>query len=227
MQIGGLQKLSLIDYPGQIAAVVFTQGCNFRCPFCHNRDLVLPDCYRDQIPVSDVLQFLDERWGKLQAVVISGGEPTLQKGLLPFMEKVKRLGYAIKLDTNGSRPRVLERIIKKRLVDFIAMDVKGPPDRYDILAGVPIKIEDIRESIRLIVDSGVEHLFRTTVVKPYLSGDDLRRTAEMARAGQRYVLQEFIAVESVLNNTLMDRGHYTHEEFRQLQSELQREEVSV
>ena len=227
MRIGGLQKLSLIDYPGQLSAGVFTQGCNFRCPFCHNRHLVLPEFYREQINVTDVLRFLAERREKLQAVVVSGGEPTLQKDLLPFLDEVKRLGYLVKLDTNGSLPVVLERIIQKRLVDFVAMDIKGPPERYHILAGVPVSFNDIQESIRLIIDSGIEHLFRTTVVKPYLTVDDLRQTANTVREGQRYILQEFVPVETVLDPTLMDRGHYTSEDFRQLQKELQREAIAV
>ncbi len=227
MRIGGLQKLSLIDYPGLVAAEVFTQGCNFRCPFCHNRHLVLPEYYEKPLSVEDILRFLAERRGKLHGLVISGGEPTLQEGLLPFMDEVKRLGYAVKLDTNGSRPQVLKRILEKGLVDFIAMDVKGPWHLYDTLAGVAVDKQAVQESMALIMASGREHIFRTTVVKPYLRRDDLRQTADMARSGQRYLLQEFVPVETVLDQTLMDRGHYTSQEFRQLQKEFQREAVMV
>jgi len=226
-QIGGLQKVSLIDYPGKVAAVVFAQGCNFRCPFCHNRELVLPAYYQPPLPEPQVLTYLAERRDKLQGVVVTGGEPTLQKDLVGFLRKIKRLKYSIKLDTNGSQPRVLRPLIRAKLVDFIAMDLKGPWERYEEFTGCPVNIRDIQTSVRIILKSGVGHIFRTTAVKPLLSPDDIRRTAGICRPGGRYVVQEFIPRDTVLNFTLLDRGHYTKDEIGSLQKDCQRQEVAV
>jgi pyruvate formate lyase activating enzyme len=131
MRIGGLQKLSLIDFPGKLAAVIFTQGCNLRCRYCHNPELVLPSCFHETIKEEDVLAFLYSRRKYLEGVVISGGEPTVQPELIPFMRSVKQMNFALKLDTNGTRPEILKEIIALQLVDFIAMDVKAPLEKYE------------------------------------------------------------------------------------------------
>lgn len=210
MQIGGLQKLSLIDFPGKVSAVVFTQGCNFRCPYCHNRELVIPEDFKEPLCEREVLNFLFDRRDKLQGVVITGGEPTLQKGLIPFLKKVKRFGYAVKIDTNASQPNVLKQIISAHLVDFIAVDIKAPLERYHKLAGVTVKVDDIVDSINIILESGVEHLFRTTVVKPLMQEDDLKKITDLISSAQRYILQEFVPRETVLDNSLLDRGGILH-----------------
>lgn len=162
MKIAGLQKFSLIDYPGKVAAVLFTQGCNFRCPYCHNPELVLPELFQSIIPTEIVLSFLRERVGQLEAVVISGGEPTLQTGLIDFILAIKKLGYSVKLDTNGSNPNLLRELIALEIVDFFAMDIKAPFEKYAELAGCEVDVARLKESIALIIASGLNHEFRTT-----------------------------------------------------------------
>ena len=227
MQIGGLQKLSLIDYPGKVAAVIFTQGCNFRCPFCHNRHLVLSEYFQPPLSVKDILGFLQERQGKLQGVVISGGEPTIQTALFPFLDEIKSLGYPVKLDTNGSRPQVIDRLLQRKLIDFVAMDVKGPWERYRELSGVDVDTQAVRASVRLILDSGIGHVFRTTVVKPFLSSTDIQQTAAQVAGAQVYRLQEFTPGGTVLDQRLMDVGHYTAQEFSDLQAAFEWDTVAV
>ncbi len=192
MRIGGFQKFSLSDFPGCAAAIVFTQGCNFRCPFCHNGDLI-PDVPHDGllIPEDYVLSFLHSRAGKLDGLVVSGGEPTLQEGLASFLRSVRKIGYRIKLDTNGSRPEVLEHLISEGLVDFVAMDVKAPPLSYDKLCGVSAPIDEITRSIDLLSCCGIEHEFRTTHVSSLLSDTDMDGVAGMIPDGSTFKLQAF------------------------------------
>ncbi|MCS7315593.1 MAG: anaerobic ribonucleoside-triphosphate reductase activating protein [Bryobacterales bacterium] len=174
MRIGGYQPVSLSDYPGRIAAVVFTQGCNFRCPFCHNRRLWPDAAHPGQLLAeAEVLERLDRRRGKLDSVVISGGEPTLQPDLACFLSKVRRLGFAVKLDTNGSRPDVLRELLAARLLDFVAMDIKAPWHKYELLAGVAVNTTDIATSMQMLAASGIPHEFRTTVPPGLLNEDDL------------------------------------------------------
>ena len=222
MQIGGFQRFSLIDYPGKVAAVVFTQGCNFRCPYCHNAKLVIPSKFRKPLHEEGIIDFLFRRKNKLQGVVVTGGEPTLQKDLINFLSKIKQLGYCIKLDTNGTAPRVLKKIISKKLVDFIAMDVKAPLERYSQAAGIAVDTDLIRESIDLILHSSMDHMFRTTVVKPLLSGDDIAKISVSIKDAKHFVLQNFVIQEDILDKVLLDRGHYTHEEFYGLQKKWER-----
>ena len=166
MKIAGLQKFSLIDYPNHPCAVLFTQGCNFRCPFCHNPELVLPSHFTPPIPTEDILTFLKKRQKQLPAVTISGGEPTLHADLLDFLHTIKSLGYKIKLDTNGTRPQVIAQALSQNLLDFIAMDIKSTPPTYHQLAGSQVNIDHIHHSIHLIQNSGLPHLFRTTLYPP-------------------------------------------------------------
>lgn len=202
MRIGGLLKFSLIDFPGRIAAVIFTQGCNFRCPFCHNRELVIPSCFQPALPEEEITSFLLKRRGTLSGVVVTGGEPTLHSDLPEFLARVKALGYAVKLDTNGSRPGMLRQVLERGLADFIAMDIKAPLERYHELAGVEVERGDIEESIRLICASGVDHLFRTTVVRPLLSDDDLLRIRAALPQPPRHILQDFVPRDTVLDPAL-------------------------
>lgn len=192
MNIGGLVPLTLSDYPGRLAAVVFTQGCNFRCPFCHNGPLIAhPSARGDLLPESEVMQFLQSRRDQLDGVVLSGGEPTLQPDLLEFLRRVRPLGYAVKLDTNGSRPEVLRRILGEGLIDFLAMDIKAPWQCYDRLAGIAVDTAAIRTSVELIARSGIPHVFRTTVVPEMLSDADLRAIARLLPAGSPHRRQVF------------------------------------
>jgi len=192
MRIGGFQKFSLSDFPGCAAAIVFTQGCNFRCPFCHNGGLI-PETPQDGllIPEEYVLSCLHSRAGRLDGLVVTGGEPTLQEDLAGFLRKVREIGYRIKLDTNGSRPEVLERLISGGLVDFVAMDVKAPPRSYDRLAGVNAPIGEITRSIELLSRCGIAHEFRTTRVSTLLSDTDMEGVAGMIPDGSPFKLQAF------------------------------------
>lgn len=222
MKIGGLQRVSLIDYPGKIGAVIFTQGCNFRCPYCHNPELVDPDRYGPIIPEEDVLSFLDKRKGKLDAVTVTGGEPTLQPDLETFLEECRKRGYLIKMDTNGSKPDVLEKVIRERLVDYLAMDIKGPLKRYRQIASVEVDTSEIKRSIELIMTSGITYEFRTTVVRSQLDLQDLVSVAKLVRQARLYVLQPFIPVKT-LAGPMLSEIPYTPEEFSTIREKLEKE----
>ncbi len=197
MKAAYLQKTSFIDYPGRISAVVFTQGCNFRCPYCHNPELVVPERYCGTIRIEDIFSFLEKRRGKLDAVVITGGEPTLQADLVPFMQRIRSMGFLVKLDTNGSRPQVLREVIARGLPDYVAMDVKAPWDKYAFVAGSPVDITDIGASVELIMGSGIPYEFRTTLVRSLLDPDDVMGIGRAIRGASLYVLQRFAASKHV------------------------------
>ena len=205
MRIGGLQKFSLIDYPGLISAVIFTQGCNFRCPYCHNPQLVQPERFEKAIDTDQILAFLNLRKDKIEGITITGGEPTVQKDLLCFMEKVKEGPFKLKLDTNGSRPDVIQTLLDNKLLDFVAMDIKSSPHMYSTLCGVPVNLPAILESVDLILGSGIKYLFRTTVV-PNLFTDQMREQIKnwMTKLNANHIFQEFVHTEildpSFLNN---------------------------
>jgi pyruvate formate lyase activating enzyme len=189
--IKGIEKTSLIDYPGRISAVVFLGGCNFRCPFCHNRELVLDHENMDSIPEEQVLDFLKARKDWLDGAVISGGEPTLHKELPGFLEKVKGLDYLVKLDTNGTNPGMLKSLMEKRLVDYVAMDIKGPADKYQKAAGANADMGKIRESISLLIGSDVKHEFRSTIVPGLHTKEDVVAMARMLTGADKFYLQQF------------------------------------
>lgn len=191
MLIAGLQKLTLLDYPGKTACTIFTHGCNFRCPFCHNAPLVTEKA-EDLISTDELFSFLSKRKGILDGVCITGGEPTLQKELIPFMRKIKEMGFLIKLDTNGYRPDVLEEILDERLVSYIAMDIKASYDRYSDATGIKaFDFSLIEKSIELIEKSGVEHEFRTTITRELHTAEDLEKILGLFSADTPYYLQQF------------------------------------
>ncbi len=222
MLIGGFQKFSLIDYPGKMAAIVFTQGCNFRCGYCYNPQLVCSAQFQEAVDESTVLEFLQLRQGKLQGVVVTGGEPTIQQGLLDFLAKVKAMHYAIKLDTNGSNPQVLANILEKGLVDFIAMDVKTSLPRYPKAIGVKMDTARIKASIDLIVKCGIRHQFRTTLVKSHCLKSDLEKIHEMIGESQQYVLKSFVPLPTIKDKHLLDKKQYSQDEVRGLRLQFQR-----
>lgn len=191
LPIGGLQKLTLVDYPGHTAATVFTLGCNMRCGYCHNPELVLPEQFLPSIPVDDIFDWLATRTGKLDGIAITGGEPTMHDALEPFCREVSAMGFLVKLDSNGTQPDMLERLIDDGVVNFVAMDIKGPLDRYSEIAARPIDTQAIERSVRLLIDSGVEHEFRTTIVKSQLSLTDFETIGTLVNGAQRYALQAF------------------------------------
>lgn len=222
MKIAGLQKVSLIDYPGMISAVLFTQGCNFRCPYCHNPELSDPIRYGETIPTEDVLVFLEQRRGKLDAVTISGGEPTLQPDLPLFIGQLREYGYLIKVDTNGSRPDVLEKLFEARLVDYLAMDVKGPLEKYPRIAKSDIHAETVLKSIHLIMESGVSYEFRTTVVRSLLQTGDFLAIADLIKSARRYVLQSFVPSKA-LDDRYLNEKPFTQTELEAIGQTLQKE----
>jgi pyruvate formate lyase activating enzyme len=190
MKIGGFQKFSLLDYPGQLAAIVFTQGCNFRCPYCHNPQLVDPERFGKCLDTDKILDFLISRVGKLGAVSITGGEPTIQPNLIPFLAKLKKHGYLVKLDTNGSRPDVIKELSEQGLVDYWAMDIKAPEDLYPLLTRSTIPVDNILKSMEILRHSRREYEFRTTFFESLFSWSDINRIQNMLRPGDRYYLQE-------------------------------------
>lgn len=189
LPIGGFLPLTLSDYPGHLAAMVFTRGCNFRCPFCHNGHLLEEEA--PELDSSRVLARLKRRASKLQGLVVSGGEPTLHAELFPFLRAVRSLGLTVKLDTNGSHPEVLERLLREGLLDFVAMDIKAPWPRYQRLAGVPCDTEALRRSVALIAASGRDHQFRTTRVTPLLTEEDEAAIVAQVPPGSPHRWQEF------------------------------------
>jgi pyruvate formate lyase activating enzyme len=228
MRIGGIQKNSLIDYPSKISCVVFASGCNFDCPYCHNPALVRPPPDSLLVDVGHVVSFLKNRTTLLDGVVISGGEPTLQKELFDFCQQVKSMGYPVKIDTNGSAPQVIKKLIDKHLVDYIAMDVKTDPKRYSPQIAKAIDPAAIFSSIRTIIESGIAHEFRTTCVKSIVNNNDIRTIAQLIRGADLYVLQKVqyprppvLHPEFFCNND-WQYDHHEIEKFRETASELVR-----
>ena len=193
MRISGLQKLSMVDYPGKLAATVFTGGCNLRCPFCHNAPLVLRVSETPELPPEEVLAFLRSRKGLLDGVVLSGGEPLLQTGAADFLREVKSLGFAVKLDTNGCYPEALAAILEEGIVDYVAMDIKNRPEKYAETVGVPgFDTAPVLESAQLLRSSGVDYEFRTTVVREFHTLEDIRAIGEWLKGSKRWYLQQFV-----------------------------------
>lgn len=192
MNISGVQKLTLLDYPGRIACTVFTDGCNFRCPFCHNAPLVLPEREKQRCDTDAVLEFLEKRQGLYEGLAVTGGEPTLHSDLPDFLRSVKALGYMVKLDTNGTRPDMLTRLIDEGLVDRIAMDIKNSPDAYCAATGMPdADMEAIGRSKDLLLQSGIDYEFRTTVVRGIHTRESLVGAAKWIAGAKEYYLQQF------------------------------------
>ncbi|MFO7785483.1 MAG: anaerobic ribonucleoside-triphosphate reductase activating protein [Thermodesulfobacteriota bacterium] len=196
MVIGGLQKHSLIDYPGKMSCVLFLAGCNFDCPYCHNPDLArgCPSC-ENCLSKEYVFDFLERRRGLLDGVVVSGGEPTLSRDLVSVCERIREMGYPVKLDTNGSRPAVLKDLLDRGLVDYVAMDLKTSPLHYNLLAAEACTPSEILTSIRLIMDRCEAYEFRTTCVRPLVSDSIIKTIAKTVHGARRYVLQRFHPAE--------------------------------
>lgn len=207
MRIYGLQKTTLLDYPGHVAATLFTGGCNFRCPFCHNGDLVLNPGGQAEIPMDEIMAFLKKRQGILDGVCITGGEPTLQPELEEFIREVRELGYLIKLDTNGYRPQVLERLLEKDLLDYVAMDIKASKANYARTVGFDrdlptgdtgFSITPIEESVEILKGSNIDYEFRTTVVKGIHCIEEFEEIGKWLSGCKACYLQAFQENENVL-----------------------------
>lgn len=197
MRIFGLQKLTLLDYPGKLAATVFTGGCNMRCPFCHNPSLVLNEA--EEYPMDKFIKFLNTRKSTLEGICITGGEPLINKDIAAFINTIKQMGYRIKLDTNGCFPEKLAEVI--RLVDYVAIDIKNSPSKYALTTGLEkIDLSDIKKSIDIVMNSSSDYEFRTTVVKGLHEISDIEECAKLISGAKKYFLQKFIDSGQLLKN---------------------------
>lgn len=221
MQFYGFQKMTLLDYPGRVACTLFTGGCNMRCPFCHNALLVTElDESSERYEEAEVLAYLTRRQGLLDGVCVTGGEPTLQPGLESFLREVKRLGYAVKLDTNGTRPAVLASLVEAGLVDYVAMDVKNSPDRYAATAGVSEEeVAGVFESMDYLLGGGVDYEFRTTVVRELHTPEDIAAITRRIKGARRYYLQCFKDSGDLICNGWSAHTPATMEEMRRIAAE--------
>jgi pyruvate formate lyase activating enzyme len=220
MKIGGLQRVSLIDYPGAICAVVFTQGCNFRCRYCHNPELVDTALFHPALDESEFFNFLRARKGKLDAVVVTGGEPTIHDDLESFISRIKKMGFAVKLDTNGSNPRIVTTLLNKKLLDFIAMDVKAPFEKYRDIVCRDVDTDGIRETIGLILKAKLPHEFRTTVVRSQLKEKDIRKIADQIAGANKYVLQKFVPSKTLEEGFAIEKS-YSDAELEKIKQSLE------
>ncbi|NMA50442.1 MAG: anaerobic ribonucleoside-triphosphate reductase activating protein [Mollicutes bacterium] len=199
-KIAGFNKLTLLDYPGKLACVLFTKGCNFGCRYCQNSSLVL-DVEVPLIDHNEIFAYLEKRKNILQGVVISGGEPTIQKGLLDFIIKIKEIGYKVKLDTNGSNPKLLQELIELKLVDYVAMDIKNVFEKYNQTANAKVNIDNVKKSIDILKKGKVDYEFRTTIIKEYHTLEDIRKLIDFTQ-GSKYYLQNFEDRDTVIKSGL-------------------------
>lgn len=198
MRIGGFLKLSLLDYPDNVSCIVFTQGCNYNCPFCHNSSLI--NIKDGNVSEEEIFEYLNKRKNIIDAVSISGGEPLIQEDIIDFIKKIKELGYKVKIDTNGSKPDVLKELIDNKLIDYVAMDIKNTLLKYEKTAGV--KANNTIESIKLIENSNIDYEFRTTIVKELHNIDDIKNILSLINKKSKYYIQNFKRNDQVLNKNL-------------------------
>jgi pyruvate formate lyase activating enzyme len=236
MIIGGLIKTSLVDYPGKVSAIVFTKGCSFACHFCYNPLLVWPEetasvtspntrghlrkSEKEPAPnlisADDLFQFLEKRAQQLDALVITGGEPTIHRDLPEFIRKVRALGYAIKLDTNGTNPDMLAALVKEGLIDYIAMDLKGPAEKYSEITGVKADFNKIKKSVKIIMASGLPYEFRTTVVPGLLNKEDIAPMGEIIKGADKWYLQKFRSNTALVDEGFQGRKPYTDKDMAEM-----------
>lgn len=215
MIISGFDKLTLTNYPGLVACTIFTNGCNFKCPYCQNGTLALGiDKYR--INEEEILDYLKLRKKVIDGICISGGEPTLQKDLIPFIKKIKELDIMVKLDTNGSQPNVIKELLNNHLIDYIAMDIKMPFENYDKIAGVKVNTDNLKESIKLIKDSKIKHEFRTTIIKDVHHFEDIEKIISYIGSSP-YYLQNFQDSENVIQKGFIG---FSNDELLELDREI-------
>lgn len=210
MKISGLQKVSLVDYDGQIATTIFTSGCNFACPFCHNSGLVKGT--EPEIPTNEILEYLNKRKNVLTAVCISGGEPTLHRDLPDFIAKIKELGYLVKLDTNGTNLDMLKFLVENKLIDYVAMDIKNSLDNYSKTIGIDNKT-NIKETIDYLMNCGIDYEFRTTIIKNYHTENDIQKIAQTISGANKYFLQKFVDNDNCLMQGLEEIDRSTANKF--------------
>lgn len=206
MKFSGIERFSLLDYDSKVALVVFTSGCNFACEFCHNSSLI--DHNDGHIDEEEVLSYLENKKKLIDAVVITGGEPTLHDDLYNFINKVKRLGFLVKLDSNGTHPEVIKKLLDDDLLDYIAMDIKSSVSNYSLIANRKVDLEKIKESINIIKSSHIDYEFRTTLIDEYHSLDEIKGIASLVGSNIKLYLQKYISSDSCVNKNL----HHVDEE---------------
>ena len=216
MIISGLQKTTVIDYPNKVAAVIFTRGCNFRCPFCHNPELVNPEKYIPEIPEEKILNFLKKRQGVLDAIVITGGEPLIYNDIEEFIKKARDLGYLIKLDSNGTNPELLEELLDKKLVDYVAMDIKNSLEKYSETTGTKVNTDDIEKSIKIIINKAPDYEFRSTILPKLHTQEDIKKMGELVKGAKKYYLQNF-RPEQTLDPAYNEEKPFTEEDLKKFQ----------
>jgi pyruvate formate lyase activating enzyme len=223
MQITAVNKFTLLDYPGKIAAIIFTAGCNMRCGYCHNSQFVLPEKIKELsnhfIPFKSVVKFLKSRQEFIDGVVISGGEPTIQIDLVDKIKMIKEMGFLVKIDTNGTNPSVLETLIKQKLIDYIAMDLKSSADSYNDICGTNIDIANIKKSVKLILTNKIDYEFRSTILPKYHSLQTLSKMGELIKGAKLWALQNFRNI-SVLDKEFKNFPEFTTKEITELQQAL-------
>lgn len=215
--------MTLIDYPGQLAAIVFTKGCNFRCHFCYNPLLVWPNRETDEkkyektyppISEDEFFLFLSSRKGKLDGVVITGGEPTLHSDLSDFIKKIRVMGYKIKLDTNGTNSVAIQKLLDEKLIDYIAMDLKAPFDKYEEVVGIPVNCQEIEKSVKMIIESGLPYEFRTTVVPGLHELADFSKMGEIITGAEAWYLQKFKSDTELVDRNLESHAPFSDKEMQ-------------
>lgn len=220
MKISGLQKLTLLDFPDVVSCIVFTKGCNLRCPFCHNSSLVVDSKLTPEIDEEEVFSYLNKRKNILDGVVISGGEPLLQSDIKDFIVRIKTLGYKVKLDTNGVNSKLLSELIDEKLVDYVAMDIKNTFDKYDMTTGKSnSRIDNIKESIRILKKEKVPYEFRTTIVKNFHNIEDIKKILKYIN-GSKYFIQNFVDNENTIKKGLIG---FTKDELININDELKKD----
>ena len=215
LDIKGFMKTSLLDYPGKIASVIFLPSCSFHCPYCHNKELVLNDPRLVSFEEIGILTFLENKKKWIDGVVVSGGEPTIHSGLPDFLIKLKKLGYLIKLDTNGTNPNMLKQLLDEKLIDYVAMDIKSSKKNYAKATAVKVDIEKIEQSIDLIINSSIDYEFRTTIVPGLINMDDILSIGEWIKGSKKYYLQQFVQIKT-LNDSYMDKTPYPNPILREM-----------
>jgi len=210
----GLTKTTLLDYPEKVAATVFTGGCNFRCPFCHNGQIVLNVVQQPAISENEVIEHLIKRKSVLEGVCITGGEPTIQADLPDFIEKIKKLGYLVKLDTNGSNPKMLKQLIDNKMIDYVAMDIKNTEEKYPLTTGIPdLNFDNIKNSYLYLMENHVPYEFRTTVIREYHTKEDLVKIGKMIKGAKNWFIQSYKFSENVIAKGL---NSYSKEELQKM-----------
>ncbi|MDP7180054.1 MAG: anaerobic ribonucleoside-triphosphate reductase activating protein [Candidatus Woesearchaeota archaeon] len=222
LQINGIQKTCLINYPGKVVSTLFLGGCNMQCPYCHNKDLVINPEQLEKIKENEIITFLESKKGWVDGVCISGGEPTLQKDLPKFIEKIKERGLVVKLDTNGTNPEMIKYLIDNKLTDFISMDIKAPLEKYDIVTRTKTNKKDIQESIDILRNSKIKHEFRTTVVPGLFSKEDAKEIGKWLKDCEHFTLQQFKPNKNTIDSSYNKKETFKREEMEEFKQIMQK-----